>query len=197
MTKIQTFWFFFVIAMMFTIPFLWGSYNSLVKREENVKKSWAQVENQYQRRADLILNLAETVKGYATHERETFEHVVEARSKATQVQVNTDNLNNPDAIRQFNESQDQLTQVFSRLLAVIEAYPDLKASDNFIMLQAQLEGTENRILNERAKFNEAVNRYNAYMRRFPKNIVAKIFGFKRMRYFETGGAVDTAPDIDL
>lgn len=197
MTKTQTFWFFFVIAMLLIIPFFWGSYNSLVKREENVKKAWAQVENQYQRRADLILNLAETAKGYATHERETFERVIEARSKATQVQVDTDNLNDPDAIRQFNESQDALTQVFSRLLAVIEAYPDLKASDNFIMLQAQLEGTENRILNERVKFNEAVNRYNAYMRRFPKNMVAKFFGFKKMRYFETGSGTDKAPDVDF
>lgn len=197
MTKTQTFWFFLVIALILLVPFVWGSYNSLVKREENVKKAWAQVENQYQRRADLILNLAETAKGYATHERETFERVIEARSKATQVQIDTDNLNDPDAIRQFNESQDALTQVFSRLLAVIEAYPDLKASDNFIMLQAQLEGTENRILNERVKFNEAVNRYNAYMRRFPKNMVAKIFGFKKMRYFETGGTVDIAPDIDF
>ncbi len=195
MTKTQTFWFFFVIALILLVPFVWGSYNSLVKREENVKKTWAQVENQYQRRADLILNLAETAKGYATHERETFERVIEARSKATQVQVNTDKLSDPDAIRQFNESQDALTQVFSRLLAVIEAYPDVKASDNFIMLQAQLEGTENRILNERVKFNEAVNRYNAYLRRFPRNMVAKIFGFEKMRYFETGGTAEKAPDV--
>lgn len=194
-TAKEIFWIVFILLILILVPFFWWNYNALVKREENVKKAWAQVENQYQRRADLILNLAETAKGYATHERETFESVIEARSKATQINVDADNLNDVEAIREFNDSQEELTRVFSRLMAVIEAYPDLKASDNFIMLQGQLEGTENRILNERAKFNNAVNRYNSFMRRFPKNVAAWVFGFEKIRYFETVGTADTAPEL--
>ena len=194
MTKTQTFWFFFLIAIVLIIPFFWGSYNSLVKREEVVESDWAQVENQYQRRIDLIPNLVETVKGYATHEQETFLEVTIARAKATQLNIDAGNLT-AENLQQFNEVQGELSQSLSRLMAVIENYPDLKANENFIMLQGQLEGTENRIGVERKRFNETVRVYNTYRRRFPKNLVVGLFGFEKQDYFESAPDSDTKPDV--
>lgn len=187
-------WFSVFIVLLLTASFFWGTYNQLIKREETVKMAWAQVENQYQRRADLIMNLVETVKGYAKHEQETFTKVVEARSKATQLTLDAENL---DALQlqQFNQAQSELSQAVSRLMMIIENYPDLKANENFIMLQGQLEGTENRIAFVRREFNESVNNYNIYRRRFPKNIVATLFGFGKKEYFKA--ETDTAPDVEF
>lgn len=187
-------WFSVFIGLLLIVPFFWGSYNKLVKREEVVKSDWAQVENQYQRRTDLIPNLVETVKGYATHEQETFAKVTEARAKATQLTIDASNLTASN-LQQFNQVQGELSQSLSRLMAVIENYPDLKANENFIMLQGQLEGTENRISVERKRFNESVNRYNTYRRRFPKNIVATMLGFKEIKYFEAERGAETSPDV--
>ena len=172
------------------------TYNGLVTLEEGVDVQWAQVENVYQRRADLIPNLVETVKGYAKHEQETFTKVIEARSKATSIQVNADNLNEA-TLQQFQQAQDGITSALSRLLVVIEKYPDLKANQNFLELQAQLEGTENRITVERKKFNEAAQGYNTDIRKFPKNLYASIFGFDRKPYFESSPGAEEAPKIEF
>lgn len=189
-------WFSVFIALLLIVPFFWGTYNKLVKREEGVKSDWAQVENQYQRRVDLIPNLVETVKGYATHEQEAFAKVIEARAKATQLNIDASNLT-AENLQQFNEVQGELSQSLSRLMAVIENYPDLKANENFIMLQGQLEGTENRISVERKRFNESVNRYNTYRRRFPKNIAAAILRFKEIKYFEAERRTEISPEVDF
>lgn len=194
MNKKAWIWFWVIIALILLVPFLWYSYNKLVKREESVKMAWAQVENQYQRRADLILNLAETVKAYATHEQETFQNVIEARSRATQIKIDSENLDS-EALSQYSETQAELSQALGRLLAVVENYPDLKANENFIMLQGQLEGAENRIAFERKNYNESVRRYNTYQRRFPKNLVAKLFGFPKMAYFESKAGSDQVDEI--
>lgn len=187
-------WFSVFIALLLIVSFFWGTYNKLIKREESVKMAWSQVENQYQRRADLIINLVETVKGYASHEQETFTEVIEARAKATQLMVDAENLN-AENLQQFNNAQGELSQALSRLLAVIESYPDLKANENFIMLQGQLEGTENRIAFVRREFNESVKEYNTYRRKFPKNIVAALFGFSKKEYFKADADSDDAPDV--
>ena len=196
MGKKAIIWFSVIIALLLLVPFFWGTYNRLVKREEAVKMSWAQVENQYQRRVDLIVNLVETVKGYAAHEQETFTQVVEARAKATQLTVDDENLD-ANSLQQFTQAQGELTQALSRLLMVVENYPDLKANENFIMLQGQLEGTENRIAFVRKEFNETVNTYNTFRRRFPRNIVAAILGFGKKDYFEAEAGNDTVPDVQL
>ena len=164
--------------------FLWikGAYNRMVVEDENVSSAWAQVENVYQRRADLIPNLVETVKGYAEHESSTLENVVAARAKATQVTVDPENLT-PEALAAFNEAQGELSSALGRLLLIQENYPDLKASQQFMELQAQLEGTENRIATERMKFNEAAKAYNTMIRQFPDNIIASMFGFEKKAYF--------------
>jgi LemA protein len=171
-----------------------SSYNNLVDAEENISGKWAQVENVYQRRADLIPNLVNTVKGYASHERETLEGVIEARAKATSVNVNPGNLDQ-ESLSQFNQAQQGLSSALSRLMVVVERYPDLKASQNFRDLQALLEGTENRIAVERKKFNEAVKSYNASIRRFPKNLFANSFGFERKAYFEADEGAEEAPQV--
>lgn len=194
MAKKVIIWFSVLIGLILIMPFLWGTYNKLIKLEEGVKSDWAQVESQYQRRTDLIPNLVETVKGYATHEQETFTKVIEARAKATQFNIDASNIT-AENLQQFNEVQGELSQSLSRLMAVIENYPDLKANENFIMLQSQLEGTENRISVERKRFNESVNRFNTYRRRFPKNIVAAIFGFKEIKYFEAERGTDVSPEV--
>lgn len=194
MGKKTIFWFFVFIVLLFLVPLFWGTYNRLVKRDEAVKMAWAQVENQYQRRADLIMNLVETVKGYAAHEQETFTRVIEARAKATQVTVDADHLN-AETLTQFNKAQGELSQALSRLMVVVERYPDLKANENFIMLQGQLEGTENRISTERKRFNETVNKYNTYLRRFPRNMVARVLGFGKKEYFGADTGADTTPDV--
>jgi len=173
-----------------------GTYNSMVSMDEGVSASWAQVENVYQRRADLIPNLVNTVKGYASHERETLEGVIEARSKATSVNLQADNLN-PESLQQFQQAQDGLSSALSRLMVVVERYPDLKANQNFMDLQAQLEGTENRITVERRKFNESAQAFNTFIRKFPKNIYANIFGFEKKAYFSAEQGAEKAPVVNF
>ncbi len=186
-----------VVALIFIIvSSTISSYNALVTAEEEIEGNWAQVENVYQRRADLIPNLVNTVKGYASHERETLEGVIEARSKATSVNVNPNELNQ-ESVQQFNQAQQGLSSALSRLMVVVERYPDLKASQNFRDLQAQLEGTENRIAVERRKFNESVKDYNASIRRFPKNLLANSFGFERKAYFESDAGASEAPEVNF
>lgn len=171
-------------------------YNRMVDLEEQVTSQWSQVENVYQRRADLIPNLVNTVRGYADHEQETFVEVVEARAKATSVNVDAENLS-PQAIEQFNQAQAGLTSALSRLMVVVEQYPDLKANQNFRDLQAQLEGTENRIAVERRKFNEVAQNYNAYIRKFPQMIYAGWFGFDKKNYFEAQPGSERAPEVQF
>lgn len=178
------------------ITFLSGcGYNSLVELDEKVNQSWAQVENQYQRRADLIPNLVSTVQGYADFEKSVLTEVTEMRSKVGQVKITTDDLSDEEKFRQFQEAQDKLSGALSRLLVVAENYPQLKANENFLQLQSQLEGTENRIAVERKKFNEAVQDYNTTVRRFPTVITAKMFGYKEKQYFKSAPGTDKAPDI--
>jgi LemA protein len=169
-----------------------GTYNSMVTKDEAVNSAWAQVENAYQRRADLIPNLVNTVKGYATHEKETLEGVIEARAKATAVNVNA---SDPQSLQQFQQSQDQLSSALSRLMVVVEQYPDLKANQNFLDLQAQLEGTENRISVERQKFNQSAQEFNTYIRTFPRNIYASIFNFQPKAYFQAQAGAEKAPEV--
>lgn len=194
MSRKAIFWTSLFIALLFIVSFFGGTYNRLVKREEAVKMAWAQVENQYQRRADLILNLVETVKGYAAHEQETFRQVTKARAQATQMQIDAENLS-AENMQQFNEAQGELSQALSRLMMVLENYPELKANENFILLQGQLEGTENRISTERKRFNETVNKYNTYRRRFPRNIAAVVLGFNKKNYFEADGDANLSPEV--
>lgn len=172
------------------------SNNTMVQYDEEVKTAWSQVENQYQRRAELIPNLVATVKGYAAHESETLENVVNARAKATQVTVNPDQLT-PEALKQYQAVQGELSQALGRLLVTVEKYPDLKANENFQMLQAQLEGTENRIAVERQRFNEVTRTYNTYIRKFPRSIMASIFGFDAKPYFEALAGAETAPVVEF
>jgi len=171
-------------------------YNKMVDMEEQVSSQWSQVENVYQRRADLIPNLVNTVKGYADFEQETLVGVIEARSKATSVNVDPDNLS-PEAIEQFNQAQQGLSSALSRLMVVVERYPDLKANQNFLDLQAQLEGTENRITVERMKFNEVTQTYNAYIRKFPQLIYAGMLGFDKKNYFEARQGADQPPVVEF
>ena len=187
-----------IIILLVLGIFFWfkGTYNTMVGRGEAISSQWSNVENQYQRRADLIPNLVNTVKGYAEHEQATLTRVIEARAKATQAQVNFDNLD-AQAMQRFNEAQGELSSALSRLMVSVERYPDLKANENFRDLQAQLEGTENRIATERRKFNEDVKSYNAYIRFFPQNIVAGMFGFKSKPYFEAAEGTEQAPEVNF
>lgn len=187
-----------IVLLAVVSAFLFSScgYNKMVELDEQVTSSWAQVENVYQRRADLIPNLVNTVKGYAEHEQETLEGVIEARSKATSVQVNPENLS-PQTLQQFNQAQEGLSSALSRLMVVVERYPDLKANQNFLDLQAQLEGTENRIAVERRKFNQTTQSYNAYIRKFPRVIYAGWFGFEKKSYFEAQQGAETAPEVQF
>ena len=169
-------------------------YNGLITMEENVNGQWANVETQYQRRADLIPNLVNTVKGYASHEKETLEGVVEARSKATQIKVDANDLT-PQKLAEYQKAQGAVTSALGKLLALTENYPDLKANQNFLELQAQLEGTENRINVARTNFNNAALAYNTNIRRFPKNIFAAIFGFEKHAYFEAAEGTEKAPEV--
>lgn len=170
-------------------------YNTLVELDEGVNQAWAQVENQYQRRADLIPNLVSTVQGYADFEKGVLTEVTELRSKVGQIKITADDLSDEEKFRQFQEAQDKLSGALSRLLVVAENYPQLKANENFLQLQSQLEGTENRIAVERKKFNEAVQTYNTTVRRFPTLITAKIFGYKEKQYFKSAPGTDKAPDV--
>ena len=187
-----------IIAAILIGGFLWvkGAYNNMVTEDENVQNAWAQVENVYQRRADLIPNLVATVKGYAEHESATLENVIAARAKATQMTVDPANLSE-EAIAKFNEAQGELSTALGRLLLIQENYPDLKANQQFSELQAQLEGTENRIATERMKFNDAAKVYNTMIRKFPDNIIASIFGFEKKGYFEAQTGAETAPKVEF
>lgn len=169
-------------------------YNRMVELEEGVSGQWAQVENVYQRRADLIPNLVNTVKGYADFEQETLTQVIEARAKATSTTIDAGSLS-PENLQQFEQAQQGLSSALSRLMVVAERYPDLKANQNFMELQAQLEGTENRITVERKKFNDVVREYNTVIRRFPGNITAALFGFEKKGYFEAASGAERAPEV--
>jgi LemA protein len=171
-----------------------GGYNKLVSLREQVNRDWSNVENVYQRRADLIPNLVNTVKGYAAHEQETFTKVVEARSKATQVTIDAANMTAED-LKRFQAVQGEVSSALSRLLAIAESYPDLKANQNFLELQSQLEGTENRIAVERRKFNETANAYNIAIKQFPTVIFAGWFGFKERPYFEAEAGSEKVPEV--
>ena len=186
-----------VVAVVL-ILFFWikGMYNSMVRMDETVSQAWAQVENVYQRRADLVPNLVATVKGYAEHESSTLEAVVEARAKATQATVDPSSLSE-DELARFMSAQNELGTAIGRLLVSVERYPDLKANQNFLELQAQLEGTENRITVERQKFNEAARNYNVTIRRFPNNIFAGMFGFEKKGYFEASEGAEQAPVVSF
>jgi LemA protein len=171
-------------------------YNTMVEMDEAATSQWSQVENVYQRRADLIPNLVATVKGYAEHEQETLTGVIEARAQATSVKIDPTNMT-PESLQQFQQAQEGVTSALSRLMVVVEQYPDLKANQNFLDLQAQLEGTENRITVERMKFNDTTQLYNAYIRKFPALLTAKIFGFKKRNYFEAQQGAQTAPQVQF
>ena len=173
-----------------------GGYNGMVKMDEQVQNKWANVETQYQRRADLIPNLVSTVKGYAKHEQQTLENVVKARSEATQVKVDAENLT-PEKLAAFQKAQSGVSSALGRLLAVAENYPDLKANQNFLELQSQLEGTENRITVARKDFNDAAKSYNQSIRQFPKNILAGMFGFEKKSYFEAEAGSEKAPKVEF
>ncbi|MGN1046308.1 MAG: LemA family protein [Candidatus Cryptobacteroides sp.] len=187
-----------VIAAVALFAFIWvkGVYNSMVAADEAVGAAWSQVENVYQRRADLIPNLVATVKGYAAHEQETLEGVIEARSKATQITVDPSDLSE-EAIEKFQQAQGQLGGALGRLLALSESYPDLKANENFKELQAQIEGTENRIATERMKYNETARKYNTMVRSFPKNIIASMFDFETKGYFKASEGAQEAPKVEF
>lgn len=171
-----------------------GTYNTIVTYEENINGKWAQVTTDYQRRLDLIPNLVSTVKGYADFEKETLTAVIEARAKATSVNISADNLN-PAMFQQFQQAQQGLSSSLSKLLVTVERYPELKANQNFLELQAQLEGTENRIANSRRKFNESTQLYNTFIKTFPRNIYANIFGFEKKIYFEAEAGAEKAPEV--
>ena len=187
-----------IIVGILAVIVFWavGIYNNMVKLDEETQQAWAQVENAYQRRADLIPNLVKTVQGAAEYEKGTLEGVIEARSKATSVQVDPSKLTEEN-IAAFQQVQDQLSSALSRLMVVVERYPELKANQNFLELQAQLEGTENRIAVERKKFNEVVQQYNTTIRRFPNNIFAGMFNFDKKGYFKAKEGADEAPDVEF
>lgn len=187
-------WIIVIAVVAVLVIYCVSSYNSLVTQEETVGTAWSNVENQYQRRSDLIPNLVNAVKGYAAHEKETFDAVVSARAKATQMTIDIEDLT-PEKIEAYQKAQGAVGSALSRLLAVTENYPELKANENFKELQAQLEGTENRISVERRKFNETAREYNTNIRRFPKNIVASMFGFEKRPYFEAEEGSEKAPEV--
>ena len=190
--KSWTIWIIIVLVLLTAL----GSYNKLVKLEEGVDSQWANVENVYQRRADLIPNLVNTVKGAANFEKETLTEVINARAKATSVNIDPSNLS-PQAIQQFQQAQDGLSSALGRLMVVVERYPELKATQNFMELQAQLEGTENRIAVERRRFNETARSFNTKLRSFPTNLFNKMYGFEKKGYFEAKEGADVAPTVSF
>lgn len=187
-----------IIVAVVAIIAIWAisGYNSLVSMDESVSGQWSNVETQYQRRADLIPNLVNTVKGYAAHEKETLEGVIAARSQATQIKVDPTDLT-PEKLAEYQKAQGAITSALGKLLAITENYPDLKANQNFLELQAQLEGTENRINVARKNFNDAAKAYNTAIRRFPKNLLAGMFGFDKRAYFEAAEGAEQAPQVQF
>ena len=187
-----------IIIAVLALLAIWAvtGYNGLVAMEENVNGQWSNVETQYQRRADLIPNLVNTVKGYASHERETLEGVIEARRKATRITVNAEDLT-PEKLAEYQKAQGAVTSALGKLLAITENYPELKANQNFLELQAQLEGTENRINVARTNFNNTAKEFNTSIRRFPKNILAGLFGFEKRAYFEAAEGAEQAPKVEF
>lgn len=187
-----------ITIVVIVLVALWGisSYNRLVGMDENVSNQWANVETQYQRRSDLIPNLVNTVKGYAKHESQTLEAVMAARSQATQVKIDPSNCT-PQQLAAYQKAQGDVTTALGKLLAITENYPDLKATDNFKMLQEQLEGTENRINVARKDFNDSAKKYNTSLRRFPRNIIASMFGFEKRNYFEAEAGAEKAPKVEF
>ena len=186
-----------IVALIILIGgWLMSGYNDMVKLDENVNREWSQVENQYQRRLDLIPNLVNVVKGYASHEKETLEGVIEARAKATQTTIDPSNMTE-EQLANFQKSQDGLSGALNRLMVVVEKYPDLKATDNFKQLQAQLEGTENRITLARKDYNDAATIYNKLVRRFPNNMLAGIFGFSVRPQFKAQEGAESAPAVQF
>jgi LemA protein len=184
-----------ILGVVFLLySFFAGRYNNMVELNEAIPKAWADVEAQYQRRADLIPNLVNTVKGYANFEQETLTKVIEARASATQVKIDPSNIT-PEALAQYQQAQNGVSSALSRLLVSVEAYPELKANQNFLDLQAQLEGTENRITVARNRFNEVVQPYNVYIKKFPSNIIANMFGFTAKGYFEAAAGSEKAPEV--
>jgi LemA protein len=173
-----------------------GTYNNLVSEQQKVESQWAQVQNVYQRRADLIPNLVNTVKGYADFEQETLTRVIEARAKATSITVDPDELT-PEKLAEFQQAQGELSTALGRLLVSVERYPDLKANQNFLDLQTQLEGTENRIAVERMKFNETVRSYNTYVKQFPRNLLASMYGFEERGYFDATPEAEQVPQVQF
>ncbi len=187
-----------IIVAAVALLVLWtiSGYNSLVTERANVNAQWANVESQYQRRADLIPNLVATVRGYASHESETLENVIAARARATQVTVDASNLT-PETLQQYQAAQGELTSALGRLLMITENYPDLKANQNFLELQSQLEGTENRIAVERQRYNEVAKKYDIIKQRFPKNLIASLFGFEDKPYFTAEESAAQAPRVEF
>lgn len=187
-----------IIIAVFILGFsAWGTYNGLVTEQQNVESKLAQVENVYQRRADLIPNLVATVKGYAAHESETLEAVTASRSQVGSIKMTPEMLNDPAALQKFEQAQSGLTSALSRLMVVVERYPDLKANQNFLDLQSQLDRTENRITVERKRFNDAAQTYNTKVMRFPGNIFARLFGFDKKNYLQSAPGSDKAPVVDF
>jgi len=187
-----------VILIIITVSSIIGTYNNMVKLDEGVKEKWSQVENVYQRRYDLIPNLVNTVKGIAAHEKETFTAVTEARAKAGGTfNISEQVLNDPAMFQKFQQAQSSLGGALQRLMVVMEKYPDLKANQNFLALQDQLEGTENRIAVERKRFNEAARYYNTYIKMFPKVILANMFGFDEKQYFKSTEGAEEAPKVEF
>ena len=187
-----------ITIVVIVLVALWGisSYNGLVSMDENVSNQWANVETQYQRRSDLIPNLVNTVKGYAKHESQTLEAVMAARSQATQVKIDPSNCT-PQQLAAYQKAQGDVTTALGKLLAITENYPDLKANQNFLELQSQLEGTENRINVARKDFNDTAKKYNTLLRRFPRNIIASMFGFEKRNYFEAEAGAEKAPKVEF
>ena len=187
-----------ITVVVIALVALWGisSYNGLVSMDENVSNSWANVETQYQRRSDLIPNLVNTVKGYAKHESQTLESVMAARSQATQVKIDPSNCT-PQQLAAYQKAQGDVTTALGKLLAITENYPDLKANQNFLELQSQLEGTENRINVARKDFNDTAKKYNTSLRSFPRNIVASMCGFEKRAYFEAEAGAEKAPKVEF
>ena len=187
-----------ILVIIVALLALWGvkAYNNMVSQEEGVSTAWANVESQYQRRADLIPNLVNTFKGYAAHESETLQAVVNARTKATSINIDAENMT-PEQLQEFQKAQSEVGGALGRLIAVAESYPDLKANQNFLELQAQLEGTENRIAVARNNFNEAAKKFNTYIRKFPQSLLSGMFGFDKKPYFEAEEGSQKAPTVQF